>query len=392
MGALWAQDAEGYFREPVTEDVAPGYFKVISRPMCLRQMRERVLGGGAEGGGYATLRELREDFELICSNAASYNQKRSRVHKAAQTFLRNGRKTLRDMELAVRKELAGQHPGGREGAAAAERAGKPREAGLRQRAAAGRRDVEDPLGVELPMGEHSAYSESCSDAELAQVAAVGFGAGEATSRDAGAPSGLRNLLTLPPALVQPRPVQGRPLPLALNPASEGRPSSGAGAGAANATVMAPEGEQAAAKPEAGASGGEPGPAEAGTPGLAVGVAVTDRDPGEGAPLPTGTGDVAPAAEEVTPTTGEPARGSEPDSNNNNNNDDDDAGADVNGNGGDGNVAPAQAGPPAGRGGRPLNHEWEEMRSDLAWRMKWLERRVLELRSQELHYAFLERLE
>ena len=88
---------------------------------------------------------------------------------------------------------------------AAERAGRPREAGLRQRAAAGRRDVEDPLGVELPAREHSAYSESCSDAELAQVAAVGFGAGEATSRPSGAPSGLRNLLTLPPALVQPRP-------------------------------------------------------------------------------------------------------------------------------------------------------------------------------------------
>merc|ERR1711903_194307 len=209
--------------------------------------------------------------------------KRSRVHKAAQTFLRNGRKTLRDMELAAAAERAELDRGSQAAAAAvaaaeqaaaralrraahaasvdaSERAGKPREAGLRQRAAAGRRDVEDPLGVELPMGEHSAYSESCSDAELAQVAAVGFGAGEATSRDAGAPSGLRNLLTLPPALVQPRPVQGRPLPLALNPASEGRPSSGAGAGAANATVMAPEGEQAAAKPEAGASGGEPGPA------------------------------------------------------------------------------------------------------------------------------------
>ena len=411
LGALWAQDAEGYFREPVTEDVAPGYFKVIARPMCLAQMRERAaLGGGAlPRSGYQTLRELREDFELICNNALSYNQKRSKVHKAAQTFLRNGRKTLRDMELAVRKELAERHPGGREGAVAAEReelrrgaaasvaavaaaeqatvralrraahatavdaaerAGRPREAGFRQRAAAGRRDVEDPLGVELPTGEHSAYSESCSDAELAQVAAVGFGAGEATSRPAGAPTGLRNLLTLPPALVQPRPAQAAP----AGPAAErgARPEANAEGKAAVGGTAAPEKEGGGEEAEEGDAGLEeaPGPPEEGNGAApALGEATDGGPPGEVGPPPPAAGvleasllaDAAPP-----PVTGAPGSGPP--------------------------VLAGKSSPAQGRAARPLNPEWEAMRSDVAWRMKWIERRVLELRSQEAHYAFLEKLE
>lgn len=43
------------------------------------------------------------DFELICSNAMTYNQKRSRVHKSALSMLRAGKKQLQAAELEGRK-------------------------------------------------------------------------------------------------------------------------------------------------------------------------------------------------------------------------------------------------------------------------------------------------
>jgi hypothetical protein len=52
---------------------------------------------------YRTWRALVEDFELICSNAMTYNQKRSRVHKSALAMLRAGKKQLQAAELEGRK-------------------------------------------------------------------------------------------------------------------------------------------------------------------------------------------------------------------------------------------------------------------------------------------------
>ena len=43
------------------------------------------------------------DFELICNNAMTYNQKRSRVHKSAAIMLRAGMKQLQAAELPGRK-------------------------------------------------------------------------------------------------------------------------------------------------------------------------------------------------------------------------------------------------------------------------------------------------
>ena len=52
---------------------------------------------------YRTWRGYVADFELICSNAMTYNQKRSRVHKSAVTMLRVGKKQLQASELTGRK-------------------------------------------------------------------------------------------------------------------------------------------------------------------------------------------------------------------------------------------------------------------------------------------------
>lgn len=73
---LAALDSEGWFQVPVTDAQAPGYSSIIKHPMCLQTMRAR-----AQAQAYESWGELVRDFELLCSNAMRYNQKRSRIHK-----------------------------------------------------------------------------------------------------------------------------------------------------------------------------------------------------------------------------------------------------------------------------------------------------------------------
>ncbi len=75
--------------------------------MCLRVMHEKL-----DQRAYRTWRSFVEDFVLICSNALMYNQKRSRVHRAALQLLRQGKKVLSDNELVARRALNMVHPDG----------------------------------------------------------------------------------------------------------------------------------------------------------------------------------------------------------------------------------------------------------------------------------------
>jgi hypothetical protein len=65
---------------------------------------------------YRYWRALVEDFELMCSNAMTYNQKRSRVHKSAILILRAGKKQLQQAEADGRKAIMALHPDGMEAA------------------------------------------------------------------------------------------------------------------------------------------------------------------------------------------------------------------------------------------------------------------------------------
>ncbi|CAG9462310.1 unnamed protein product [Pedinophyceae sp. YPF-701] len=112
---LAALDRERFFFAPVTEEVAPGYFKIVDEPMCFSMMIEKC-----QEYRYHTWRSFVADFELICNNAMKYNQKRSRVHKAAHTLIRAGKKTLQGAELEGRKAVTLMHPGGPQQAAADE--------------------------------------------------------------------------------------------------------------------------------------------------------------------------------------------------------------------------------------------------------------------------------
>lgn len=101
------QDPDGFFRVPVTEEVAPNYFNVIKHPMCFHIMRHKL-----HVRDYRTFSAFTEDFELVCNNAMKYNQKRSRVHRSAVNLLRHGKKHLNNVQLEATRAIHMLHPEG----------------------------------------------------------------------------------------------------------------------------------------------------------------------------------------------------------------------------------------------------------------------------------------
>ncbi|KAL6781297.1 hypothetical protein ACKKBG_A10575 [Auxenochlorella protothecoides x Auxenochlorella symbiontica] len=98
---LAALDSEGWFQAPVSDIQAPGYSSIIRHPMCIQAMRAKVAAHA-----YTSWGDFVRDFELLCSNAMRYNQKRSRIHKQALIMLRAGKKLLMEVELDGRRAIA----------------------------------------------------------------------------------------------------------------------------------------------------------------------------------------------------------------------------------------------------------------------------------------------
>ncbi|XRB08419.1 bromodomain-containing protein [Pycnococcus provasolii] len=100
---LTAIDSDGFFAAPVTDEIAPGYSAVVSRPMDLGTIRTKL-----SGGTYTHWNQLNADFDLMCNNAFAYNDKKSVVHRAALNLQRSGKRILQLWELQGRKALAVQ--------------------------------------------------------------------------------------------------------------------------------------------------------------------------------------------------------------------------------------------------------------------------------------------
>jgi hypothetical protein len=83
LKALLKHPSSGPFRVPVDPEVhyAPNYFNVIKRPMDLGTAL-----GKLRSGAYATLKEMRDDVELVFENAMIYNPPLHKVHKTAVTL------------------------------------------------------------------------------------------------------------------------------------------------------------------------------------------------------------------------------------------------------------------------------------------------------------------
>ncbi|XP_037957986.1 bromodomain-containing protein 7 [Teleopsis dalmanni] len=86
---LEKRDPHQFFAWPVTDDIAPGYSSIISKPMDFSTMRQKI-----DDNEYATLTEFTEDFKLMCENAIFYNHVDTVYNKAAKRLLQVGIKHL----------------------------------------------------------------------------------------------------------------------------------------------------------------------------------------------------------------------------------------------------------------------------------------------------------
>ncbi|EFO97512.1 CRE-TAG-298 protein [Caenorhabditis remanei] len=76
---LVEKDPDQYFSFPVTEAMAPGYSQIITKPMDMQTIREKI-----EDGLYPSLPLMKEDAQLIVANALQYNQPTTVFYLAAK--------------------------------------------------------------------------------------------------------------------------------------------------------------------------------------------------------------------------------------------------------------------------------------------------------------------
>lgn len=94
LRSLEKRDPHQFFAWPVTDDIAPGYSSIITKPMDFSTMRQKI-----EDNDYTTLVEFSEDFKLMCENAIRYNHVETVYHKAAKRLLQMGSKLLQPESL-----------------------------------------------------------------------------------------------------------------------------------------------------------------------------------------------------------------------------------------------------------------------------------------------------
>ncbi|BHF63947.1 Bromodomain containing protein 7 [Sparganum proliferum] len=89
------RDTKGIFANPVTLDIAPDYFSVISSPMDLGTMHSKLLSRRC----YATAGQYLSDLRLMCTNAMRYNPPETVYYQKARKLLAFGEKLLSSMTL-----------------------------------------------------------------------------------------------------------------------------------------------------------------------------------------------------------------------------------------------------------------------------------------------------
>jgi bromodomain-containing protein 7/9 len=99
LNQICRSDPERVFAEPVTDEIAPGYSKIIKNPMDCYTMRLKI-----ENNEYLTVKEFKEDFILMCNNAMTYNSPETSYYQVAKNLLNVGMKMIQK-ELSVRPDL-----------------------------------------------------------------------------------------------------------------------------------------------------------------------------------------------------------------------------------------------------------------------------------------------
>lgn len=89
LKALEKRDPHQFFAWPVTDDIAPGYSAIITRPMDFSTIRQKI-----EENEYHLLTDFIDDFRLMCDNAIRYNHHETVYNKAARRLLQAGLRLL----------------------------------------------------------------------------------------------------------------------------------------------------------------------------------------------------------------------------------------------------------------------------------------------------------
>jgi bromodomain-containing protein 7/9 len=95
LKAVEKKDPHQFFAWPVTDDIAPGYSAIITKPMDFSTIRQKI-----EENKYSTLMEFSDDFQLMCENAIKYNHHETVYNKAARRLLQGGMKIFTHENLA----------------------------------------------------------------------------------------------------------------------------------------------------------------------------------------------------------------------------------------------------------------------------------------------------
>ncbi|KAG6970856.1 hypothetical protein JG688_00004678 [Phytophthora aleatoria] len=106
---LGVEDKLDLFKEPVTEAIAPTYFDIIKAPMDLSTMRQKILDGKYTSVNF---RAFRDDFELMCLNAVTFNTKERDflIWREAWRFYGQGQRIFRQTAPKARmKQRGGRH-------------------------------------------------------------------------------------------------------------------------------------------------------------------------------------------------------------------------------------------------------------------------------------------
>ncbi|XP_055642002.1 bromodomain-containing protein 7 [Toxorhynchites rutilus septentrionalis] len=94
LKALEKRDPHQFFAWPVTDDIAPGYSTIITKPMDFSTIRQKI-----DDNEYTSVTEFSDDFKLMCENAIRYNHSETVYHKAAKKLLHVGARLLQPENL-----------------------------------------------------------------------------------------------------------------------------------------------------------------------------------------------------------------------------------------------------------------------------------------------------
>lgn len=94
LKALEKRDPQQFFAWPVTDNIAPGYSHIISKPMDFSTMKHKT-----DDNQYGSLQEFINDFRLMCTNAMEYNHIDTVYYKASKKLLHAGMKLMQPDKL-----------------------------------------------------------------------------------------------------------------------------------------------------------------------------------------------------------------------------------------------------------------------------------------------------